>query len=59
MALDAACAVAHYDLAVLYATNDPPRLDTALEHYRKAVALGTKPEAAMDKLFGLPAAGSR
>jgi Flp pilus assembly protein TadD len=42
---------AHFNLAVLYATIEPPSLDLAKEHYNKAVSLGAQPDPSLEKLF--------
>lgn len=42
---------AHFNLAVLYATGEPPSLDLAREQYRKAVACGSAPDPSLEKLF--------
>jgi Flp pilus assembly protein TadD len=40
-----------FNLAVLLATLDEPRTDEAREWYKKALALGAKPDAGLDKFF--------
>ncbi|MCX6971676.1 MAG: tetratricopeptide repeat protein [Verrucomicrobia bacterium] len=47
---------AHFNLAVLYATTEPPSLDLAREHYKKAVALGSTADPSLEKLLDLPGA---
>ncbi|HEX8372437.1 MAG TPA: tetratricopeptide repeat protein [Chthoniobacterales bacterium] len=42
---------AWFNLAVVYATSEPPQLDKARECYEKAVALGAEPDPALEKLF--------
>lgn len=42
---------AHFNLAVLYATTQPPSLDRAKEHYVKATALGAEPDASLERLI--------
>ena len=42
---------AWFNLAVLYATSEPPQLDKARECYRKAVELGAMPDPSLEKLF--------
>jgi tetratricopeptide (TPR) repeat protein len=42
---------AHFNLAVLYATTQPPSLDRAKEHYVKATALGAAPDASLERLI--------
>ena len=42
---------AHFNLAVLYATTQPPSLQLAKEHYAKATALGAAPDALLERLI--------
>ncbi len=42
---------AHFNLAVVYAGNQPPSLELARWHYKKAVALGHAKSATLDKLL--------
>ena len=42
---------AHFNLAVLYATTEPPSLDLAREHYKKAVSLGSTADPSLEKLL--------
>ncbi|MGC2579175.1 MAG: tetratricopeptide repeat protein, partial [Terrimicrobiaceae bacterium] len=42
---------AHFNLAVLYATTEPPSLHLAKEHYVKATALGAAPDASLERLI--------
>ncbi len=42
---------AHFNLAVLYATTEPPSLDLAKAHYEKAVSLGSVPDPSLERLF--------
>lgn len=42
---------AHFNLAVLYATSEPPRLDLAKEHYQKALEHGSEADASLEQLF--------
>jgi len=42
---------AHFNLAVLYATTQPPSLERAKEHYAKATALGAAPDASLERLI--------
>lgn len=44
-------AEAHFNLAVLYAISAPPSLDLAREHYKKAVSLGSAPDASLENLL--------
>jgi len=42
---------AHFNLAVIYATAQPPAKDLAKQHYAKATSLGTAPDASLEKLL--------
>lgn len=42
---------AHFNLSVLYATSQPPNFDLARQHYERAVALGSAPDASLERLF--------
>jgi Flp pilus assembly protein TadD len=42
---------AHFNLAVLYASTQPPSLERAKEHYAKATALGAAPDASLERLI--------
>jgi len=42
---------AHFNLAVLYATNQPPALDLAKLHYSKATELGAAPDPSLERLI--------
>ena len=42
---------AHFNLAVLYATTQPPSLERAKEHYVKATELGAAPDASLERLI--------
>jgi Flp pilus assembly protein TadD len=42
---------AHFNLAVLYATTQPPSLQLAKEHYAKATALGAAPDTSLERLI--------
>jgi tetratricopeptide (TPR) repeat protein len=42
---------AHFNLAVLYATTQPPSLQLAKQHYAKATALGAAPDALLERLI--------
>ncbi len=42
---------AHFNLAVIYATAQPPSKDLARQHYAKATSLGAEPDPALEKLL--------
>jgi tetratricopeptide (TPR) repeat protein len=42
---------AHFNLAVLYVTTQPPSPQLAKEHYVKATALGAAPDASLERLI--------
>jgi tetratricopeptide (TPR) repeat protein len=42
---------AHFNLAVLFATAQPPAKELAKRHYTKATALGTQPDPSLEKLL--------
>lgn len=42
---------AHFNLAVLYATSQPPSLEKAREHYDKAVRHGSEPDPSLEQLL--------
>ncbi len=44
-------AEAHFNLAVIYATSDPPAKELARRHYAKATSLGADPDPALEKLL--------
>jgi len=43
---------AHFNLAVVYADNQPPSLELARWHYKRAVALGHPKSPTLDKMLG-------
>ena len=43
---------AYYNLAYLYVTDTPPRLDLARDYYLRAQRNGTEPDRAMDRALG-------
>jgi Flp pilus assembly protein TadD len=49
--LDSKNAETAFNLAVLLATLDEPRIDEAREWYKKALELGAKPDGGLDKFF--------
>lgn len=42
---------AHFNLAVLYATAQPPLLDEAKKHYEKALQYGSVPDPSLEQMF--------
>src|SRR5688500_20332581 len=42
---------AHFNLAVGYATGEPPSTEKAKQHYVKATSLGADPDPALEKLL--------
>ena len=52
IALNPKYADAHFNIAVIYATNRPPAKEQAEEHYKTAVSLGASPDPALEKLIG-------
>jgi tetratricopeptide (TPR) repeat protein len=42
---------AHFNLAVVYATSQPPAKELARRHYTKAIALGAAPDPTLDKIL--------
>jgi Flp pilus assembly protein TadD len=42
---------AHFNLAVVYATGEPPATEKAKQHYVKATSLGAEPDPALEKLL--------
>lgn len=42
---------AHFNLAVIYATAQPPARELARQHYAKATALGAEPDVSLEKLL--------
>jgi len=51
LAIDPNYADAHFNLAVLYATWDPPQWDKARAEYDAAIKKGVKPDPALEKLL--------
>ncbi|MCX6966242.1 MAG: tetratricopeptide repeat protein [Verrucomicrobia bacterium] len=49
--LDPGYGDAHYNLAVLLATSQPPNKESARKYYKKALELGMKPDAKFDELI--------
>lgn len=53
VAIDSTCAEAHYNLAVIYSTSEPPQFETARKHYRAAIGAGGERDPDLDKLLGM------
>lgn len=51
LAIDPSYGEAHFNLAVLYATWDPPQWDKARTEYNEAIKKGIKPDANLEKLL--------
>jgi Tfp pilus assembly protein PilF len=51
LAIDPGYGDAHFNLAVLYVTSNPPNLVLARQHYQSALARGVKADPTMDKLM--------
>ena len=49
--LDPGYADAWFNLSVIYATSEPPRIDKARDTYRKSLELGAESDPAMERLF--------
>jgi Tfp pilus assembly protein PilF len=45
------CAHAHFNLAVIYDTAQPPSKEQAKKHYALAISLNVQPDAALEKLL--------
>jgi len=58
LAIDPAYGEAHFNLAVLYATWDPPQWDKAKAEYEQALKKGVTPDEALEKLLNGSAAKS-
>ena len=52
IALNPNYADAHFNLAVVFATKQPPDKARAREHYNAAVRLGASPDPTLEKLIG-------
>ena len=55
LAIDPSYGDAHFNLAVLYATAEPPQWDLANKHYQDALSRGIKADPALEKLLTKPA----
>ena len=51
IAIDPNYQAAHFNLAVLYATSQPPNIEPARKPYRKAIELGAPPDASLERLI--------
>lgn len=51
ISIDPGYAAAHFNLAVLYATTQPPALKLAKQHYSRATELGAPPDASLERLI--------
>lgn len=49
--IDPRYAEAHFNLAVIYATQEPPAIEMARKHYFSATSLGAEPDLAMERLL--------
>ncbi len=56
IAIDPAYGEAHFNLAVLYATWDPPQWDKAKAEYQQAIKKGVTPDPNLEKLLNADAA---
>jgi len=52
--LDSSIADAHYNLALTYLSEDPPRIELARRHYYSAIDLGSEPSPEVEKRLALP-----
>lgn len=53
VALDTNCAEAHFNLAVIFATEATPQYDAARRHYKAAINSGAARDSGLDKLLGM------
>lgn len=51
LALDPNYADANFNMAVIYATRQPPDKEKALKYYKRATELGAEPDAALEQLI--------
>ena len=54
IAIDEGFADAHYNLAILYATEDPPATKSASSQYKRAMELGIAPDPHLEKVLRVP-----
>jgi Tfp pilus assembly protein PilF len=52
--IDPNYAEAHFNLAVFYLQRNPPAVELARRHYRKALDLGAPPDEQVEKAIGTP-----
>ena len=50
-AIDPNYADAHFNLAVVFATQTPPNKEAARQHYKRAIELGAEPDAALEQMI--------
>jgi Tfp pilus assembly protein PilF len=55
--IDDTFADAHFNLALVYATEKPPSLEMARRHYKRALELGIPPDPRLEKLLQLNGEG--
>ena len=51
MALDPTYADAHFNLAVVFATQQPPNKENARKCYKRATELGAEPDTALEQMI--------
>jgi Tfp pilus assembly protein PilF len=56
LAIDPTYGDANYNLAILYATWQPPKWDDARSNYQQALEKGVKPNPDLEKMLQVPAA---
>lgn len=59
LAIDPSYGEAHFNLAVLYVTWDPPKWDEARSHYADALKKGVKPDSNLEKILSGAAVSAR
>ena len=59
LAIEPAYGDAHFNLAVLYVSWDPPKWDQARSHYSDALKKGVKPDANLEKILNGAAVSAR
>jgi len=61
LSLEPRYAEGHFNMAVVYATQTPPSIELAKQHYSTAIQLGAEPDRALERVFqqqSLPPPGS-